>query len=200
MSKLPKIRLKTPEGYRLLQLEPDACPKCGYKIDAQTCLGRDKALPSSGDMSLCIGCGQFMQYGANLKLEILTDEEFFKLKPEAQTVLLAALAAWQSVKNPKQQHGWMAQIKKMSENCREWRKLNPGRDAKVQFNYPRNVMLATSISQAIKQRYVSADIAGLELIRSLWRQDDKTEPTVFMVRMAIEMSDTVAGGPMEGTE
>jgi len=90
---------------------------------------------------------------------------------------------------PSNEAGWMRQIKKMAENAAAWRKANPGRDAKVQFNYPRNVMVVAPISVAIKNGYVSADVAALELIRSLWRQDDKTEPTVFMVRMAIELSD-----------
>jgi hypothetical protein len=83
-----------------------------------------------------------------------------------------------------QQYGW--QVKAMARRAKEWRAGNPTKDAKVQFNYPREVAVIGSISDAIKTGYVTTNDAGLELVKALgpWRCEN--EPTVFMVRFALE--------------
>lgn len=80
---------------------------------------------------------------------------------------------------------YLRQIQRMAQKAMAWRKANPTKEALVQFNYPEKVMLIAPISAALKQRLVSTNEAGLELVKALgpW---DKTEPSVFMVRLALE--------------
>lgn len=168
------------------------CPKCGYFFGMVKAVGAPLAKPAKDDCSMCSQCGTFLKFDDHLNLVELTGAEFVKLDAKDRELMQLIHTAWEASHDPAKDKNWTEQVKKMSENAKAWRKANPGRDAKVQFNYPRNIMVVAPISVAIKKKYVSADIAGLELIRSLWRQDDKTEPTVFMVRMAIELSDTSA--------
>lgn len=43
-------------------VEPQSCPKCGKKLDAVSdAFG--EASPGPGDMTVCLYCGQIMQFG-----------------------------------------------------------------------------------------------------------------------------------------
>lgn len=78
------------------------------------------------------------------------------------------------------------QIEGMNAKFQEWRTANPGRDLKVQFNFPRNVMLVQPISDALRMGTVTANEAGVEAIKAMHPWGGLTEPTVFMVRVALE--------------
>jgi len=39
------------------------CPGCGCRLDCHTGVNDRDAVPQEGDFSICIKCGQFLQYG-----------------------------------------------------------------------------------------------------------------------------------------
>lgn len=82
---------------------------------------------------------------------------------------------------------YIQQIEKMAQNAQAWRDANPTRKAMVQFNYPPQVMLVAPISAAIENKMVSVNDAGRDLVNALWPQNVESEPSVFMVRMALEL-------------
>jgi len=83
---------------------------------------------------------------------------------------------------------YRAQIARMSQNARAWRLLHPGSVPQVQFNFTENVMMIMPISIAVEKHFVSCNAEGLEMIKAMWPWDDSKEPTVTMVKIAIEVS------------
>lgn len=82
---------------------------------------------------------------------------------------------------------YCAQLAKMLENGRRWKKENPEKEAYICFKYPGEICFIASISEAFqKYKLIATNPAGLELIKSLWPWDEETEPTVLMVKAVIE--------------
>ena len=81
---------------------------------------------------------------------------------------------------------YIAQLQKMSENAQKWRAAHPTAEVLVQFNFPPKVGVIGTISDAIDAGAVSTNDNGLALVKALWPWDVKSEPTVFMVRLALE--------------
>jgi hypothetical protein len=78
-----------------------------------------------------------------------------------------------------------AQLQAMLARCHDWRARHPDRVVQVQFNYPREVFLVTTISDALREGIVSCNYWGLRLVKALWPWNE-SEPTVAMVRVVIE--------------
>jgi hypothetical protein len=57
------------------------CPACSYRMDCSTPL-EGNATPKPGDFTLCISCGELLQYGKGLQFEAIPDDDFLKLPPE----------------------------------------------------------------------------------------------------------------------
>lgn len=51
---------------------PSMCLKCGVWLD---CASAEEAVPSPGDLTICIKCGQTMAFDKHLRLRELTAEE-----------------------------------------------------------------------------------------------------------------------------
>ena len=58
------------------------CPWCGYQVDAATCATDQNAKPRPGDLSMCLKCLSFLQFGDDLRLVALPDAAFHKLDDE----------------------------------------------------------------------------------------------------------------------
>lgn len=84
------------------------------------------------------------------------------------------------------EEAYFGQLQAMHEKALEWRKANPTRKVLIQFNFPPGVFLASTISSAIEHGFVSANEAGLELIKSLWPEDSERGATVMMVKFVLE--------------
>ena len=52
-----------------------ACPHCNYEVDASTDIAGGRT-PRPGDISLCINCAGWMEYGEGLALILPTISEF----------------------------------------------------------------------------------------------------------------------------
>lgn len=63
-------------------MKPDACPNCGYKVDAVSVLDGKEATPKTGDFSLCLSCGALNRFNADLMLVQSTPEDISDLHPD----------------------------------------------------------------------------------------------------------------------
>lgn len=77
-------------------VKPSPCPQCGKICNAATPANGPGGLavigvtPSAGDVSICIYCGAFLQYGPELDLLLLSQDEYDAL-PERMQRSLARL-------------------------------------------------------------------------------------------------------------
>jgi hypothetical protein len=161
------------------------CPECGKLLDGATGAGHNRR-PVPGDLSVCVQCAAFLEYKRNNTFEKVNEALFNSLPKETKLELMVVKAAVVAMKNPGLGHDYAAQIGVLAARAMQWRKANPDRQALVQFNYPRSVMMIAPISTALKDKIVSTNEAGLELIKALGAWGEKLEPTVMMVRLALE--------------
>lgn len=82
-----------------------------------------------------------------------------------------------------------AQLDAMLVRATAWRKANPSKEVRIQWNFPKELLVVAPISEAIKKHFVSANAAGLELIAAIQSPTDRDEPTVLMTRVVLEHED-----------
>jgi len=70
--------MKTTNG-----LPESICPICSTKFDAATSLQQYK--PAPGDVSICIQCGNILQFGSDLELYQASKETIAELKKDLET-------------------------------------------------------------------------------------------------------------------
>lgn len=66
--------------------KPGNCPSCGHPFDADTSVFGE-GRPRPGDLALCIGCGAFLRYSADLTRRLLADSEFNSLPEQIKAQL-----------------------------------------------------------------------------------------------------------------
>jgi hypothetical protein len=80
------------------------CPYCGYGVDSASVLEGDVPPPKKGDMAVCFGCAEILQFGDDLKIEKMTAEELAALSfdemADIRKVQGALRAFLQSEKRP----------------------------------------------------------------------------------------------------
>lgn len=87
---------------------------------------------------------------------------------------------------------WFNAIRKCSIKASKWIEEHPGVDAKVQFNYPEGVFLAALPQDAIEQKYVTVDEAGMDLLKAMGAFDERNDaPSISMVRFALEYMEEI---------
>lgn len=76
------------------------CPHCGRKNDCHSPQYDEQNKPEVGDLSMCIGCGQFSRFGNDMQLHALTAEENCLLSQDAETVqnMTRSKLAWLMMK------------------------------------------------------------------------------------------------------
>lgn len=72
------------------QLPTSCCPVCRYEMDCATHTGSWPATPSPGDLSLCLNCGEMLEFNDILVLQPLPPEAFTLLPEEEKATLLRA--------------------------------------------------------------------------------------------------------------
>lgn len=70
-----------------VRLRPSRCPHCGYNTDAATALAGPTLRPSPGDLSVCLGCGEALQYDRRLRLVRISAAELAALNPDEREAL-----------------------------------------------------------------------------------------------------------------
>lgn len=91
--------------------------------------------------------------------------------------------------DPETGRRYAEEVKKMAARARAWRSANPGREAVLQFNYPPNVCLIATVSDAVAKQFLIVNEAGMELLRTMGPMGGKNEMSVMMIRIALEEGD-----------
>lgn len=52
------------------------CPSCGKLLSGATSLNEEDALPSPGDISVCMDCATILKFDNDLRLVAISNEEF----------------------------------------------------------------------------------------------------------------------------
>ena len=71
-------------------IRSNICPCCGFESDAATAPQNESLIPKEGDLSLCIKCGGFLQYGKDLILNKIPDSCWDNMDQEMFDILLKA--------------------------------------------------------------------------------------------------------------
>lgn len=71
-------------------LPPQSCPACGRTVDRHSCLDGEHR-PTQGDISICIGCGDYAVYDESLVLQRPTPAQDIQIKrTTAWPIIMAA--------------------------------------------------------------------------------------------------------------
>lgn len=65
------------------------CPTCGYEMDAATAIAGD-GRPSVGDISLCINCGEVLEFSEGFRLEVASLKALMQLDPKQHLAVTVA--------------------------------------------------------------------------------------------------------------
>lgn len=87
---------------------------------------------------------------------------------------------------------YVAQIQEMADRGRKWIKAHPEAVPKVQFNFPQDVAVITDLTTAREKGAIVFDGAGKKLVNAMCEGmiGTPTEPTPFMLKMALEIATT----------
>jgi hypothetical protein len=81
-------------------IKSTTCPRCGYKMDAATHIGKGRARPKPGDFSLCLQCGQILRFDQQLEPVMALERELAELDAETLWTLRRGQAAINLVVGP----------------------------------------------------------------------------------------------------
>ncbi len=70
------------------KIRKSSCPECGYEMDGATHCSDVEAMPDKGDISVCIECAAFLQFGDDLILEPMPESVWDDIHPESASQLL----------------------------------------------------------------------------------------------------------------
>lgn len=68
------------------------CPQCGRVMELASSLTSDDAVPSCGDVTICIGCGAVMMFDFAMRVQVLSPDAIKDLPQGVRRVLVAAEA------------------------------------------------------------------------------------------------------------
>ena len=80
---------------------------------------------------------------------------------------------------------YVKQIELMALKAKEWRANHPDADARVQFNYPETVLVASVVQDAIDAHFISVNGEGMELLKFIGALDGEPLATAFMLRLVM---------------
>jgi hypothetical protein len=71
-------------------LPTSRCPVCRYEMDSATCASKKDEEASAGDVSVCLNCGEMLQFNDILVLKPLPPEQLASLPAEPKALLMRA--------------------------------------------------------------------------------------------------------------
>ena len=69
-------------------LPASPCPTCGARNNAATCVSDDDARPATGDVTLCIECGELLVFDENVNPVLPTPEQLKTIFADASRAAL----------------------------------------------------------------------------------------------------------------
>lgn len=73
-------------------IQNDACPKCGAFLEMATSIDDSKERPKPGDLSVCIYCGEVLEFGPDMVVSSISEEKWWKLGVDVRANLILAQA------------------------------------------------------------------------------------------------------------
>ena len=70
---------------RIIRVDDPTCPSCSTKLDAATSV--EGAVPKPGDLSVCVECGEVLQFTNDFSLERMPEEVWDQLPKKQQEFL-----------------------------------------------------------------------------------------------------------------
>jgi hypothetical protein len=74
------------------RLSLSCCTRCEFPLDGAAHSGRGSHVPTEGDLSVCLNCGNVMVYRADKTLRSMAEAEWLKLEPDVRHELERAQA------------------------------------------------------------------------------------------------------------
>lgn len=75
-----------------------ACPSCNKVMDRATSISEDYAVPTPGSLSICICCGELLEYSSSLHLQMLSKETLEEVKIKAPKIYRQLIKAQRMVR------------------------------------------------------------------------------------------------------
>lgn len=67
----------------------DNCPACNYLCDSATPMeGEENVPPNPGDVSICLRCGEILEYAHDMALQKITPKTIGELEPKQYDLLM----------------------------------------------------------------------------------------------------------------
>lgn len=85
-----RAELRTTPVKQAGSLPTSQCPVCSYEMDEATCVSHQGEGPSAGDLSVCLHCGEVLQFNDILVLKTISDEELAFLDDQTKATLAKA--------------------------------------------------------------------------------------------------------------
>lgn len=166
------------------------CPYCNTKLDMTTGVSGnnpDNRTPIVGDISLCITCGEPCQFGTNMEMLELSEDELKEVLKDPMIAkarkIIKAFHATQTSK----QHEYEQQLDKMLDGVRSWLDTNQGRTLSIQYNFNSETCVIASLDEALDKHFISVNDDASVMFKELgWLDDKPSMPTVLMVKMVMD--------------
>jgi hypothetical protein len=89
--------------------------------------------------------------------------------------------------NETTEEDYINQIKQLHKLAKAWVAEHPDADVKIQFNYPKDVMLIATAVDALEKGFVTTNPEGRKMLEDMGTLNPGPKmPSIFMVRLAIE--------------
>lgn len=81
------------------KMPEDYCPTCNERLDGVTSLDAN-GMPDVGDISLCAYCGELLEFDEDMKLVLLTEEQWDELPQHSKNEMIKIQELVRSSSNP----------------------------------------------------------------------------------------------------
>jgi hypothetical protein len=84
---------------------------------------------------------------------------------------------------------YLKQIETMSRDARSYLVTHPTEEILVSYNFSNAALMIYPITEALKEKLVTVNDAAQRMFQALgWLEDRPDEPTILMVRAALEIA------------
>ena len=92
-----QVRMESKEDYT--KMGKDHCPACNYQCDSASAVDGKHKPPVPGDYSLCLNCGEWLEFSSDMAL-IIIPEKTKRLLDEDNRIILTDGAAYIKKRGP----------------------------------------------------------------------------------------------------
>jgi|SRR5277367_1643086 len=71
-------------------LPEDFCPTCRYRTDSATCAKNSRLRPKPGDLTVCLNCGEVLEFQNDMKMKLATVSALMACGEELHALIVKA--------------------------------------------------------------------------------------------------------------